>query len=100
LDVVREVRVEVAHDPGLHRVVEDREHELDSAEEVAIHPVRARAVDLLRAAVVEVEATAVLEEPADDRAHANVVRHAGHARAQAADAADDQIDVDARARRP
>ena len=41
----------------------------------------------------------MLEEAADDRAHPDVLRHAGNSRTQAADAADDEIDIDAGAGR-
>ena len=44
------------------------------------------------AAVVEPEDARVLEEASDDRPHRDPLAHAGHARPQAADAADDQVD--------
>ena len=77
----------------------DRHHDLDAAMEVARHPVRARDVDLVLAGVREVEDAPVLEVAIDDRAHLDVVAHAGHLRAQAADAADDERDRHARLRR-
>ena len=49
--------------------------------------------------VPETEDARVLEVAADDRAHRDVLRQAGHAGAQAADAADDQVDPRARRRR-
>src|SRR5262245_65647331 len=56
LDVVREVRLEpLADDARLELLVEDREAELDAPEEVAIHPVGARQVDVLLAVGAEVE---------------------------------------------
>src|SRR5690606_15274549 len=62
---------------------------------VAIHPVRARAVDLLAPAVAEVVAARMLEEAADDRADPDVLGDARKAGPQAADAADDEVDLDA-----
>jgi hypothetical protein len=44
-------------------------------------------------AVGEVEDARVLEEAADDADHPDAVARARHARPQAADAADDQVDV-------
>jgi hypothetical protein len=57
--------------------------DFDAAEEVALHPVRAGQIDVLGAVGVEVEDAVVLEEAADDRAHADVLRQALDARAQA-----------------
>jgi hypothetical protein len=48
----------------------------------------------------EPEDARVLEEPADDRAHPDVLREARDLRAQAAEAADHQIDRDSRSRGP
>jgi hypothetical protein len=98
LSVVGEIGVEVRHQARFEAFVANREHHLDAAEEVSIHPVRARTEDLLIAAVVEVVDAAVLEEPADDRAHPHVLGDAGDARSQTADAAHDEIHVDARGR--
>src|SRR6187399_3359459 len=44
---------------------------------------------------MEIKNAGVLEKAAEYRAHADVVRHAGNARAKGADAAHDQIDFDA-----
>ena len=52
----------------------------------------------LRAVVAEVEHARVLEEAADDRAHADVLRNARDARPQRAQAADDEVDLHAGAR--
>ena len=46
-------------------------------------------------AVAEAEDAGVLEEAADDRLDADALRQAGDARPQAADAAHDQVDLDA-----
>ena len=77
----------------------DRERHLDAPEEVALHPVGAGAVELGLAAVAEVAHARMLEEAADDRAHADVLRHARHSRPQRADAAHDEVDLHAGARR-
>ena len=70
----------------------DREHDLDAAAEVAGHPVGRGEEDLGLVAVLEVGDPRVLEVLVDDADDADVVRDAGHARPQAADAADDQVD--------
>ena len=54
----------------------DRDHHLDATMEVARHPVGARDVDLVLAAVREVEDAPVLEEAVDDRAHLDGLAHA------------------------
>src|SRR5262249_56240838 len=81
----------LADDALLERGIEHREAELDPAEEVARHPVGAREVHVFGAAVLEVEDARVLEEAADDRAHADVVREALDARPQRAYAAHHQV---------
>ena len=63
--------------------IEHRERDLDPAEEVASHPVGAREPDLVAAVVREIPDPAVLEEAADDRAHADVLGEALDARAAA-----------------
>src|SRR4030095_10360027 len=55
--------------------------------------------DFLVAAIVEIVDTAVFEEPADNRADADILRNAWHSRAEAADAAHDELHVDADVRR-
>src|SRR5205085_4222842 len=92
-------RVEApADDAALESGVEHREAELDAPEEVARHPVGAREVNVLGAAIVEVKDARMLEEAADDRAHTNVFRQAFNARAQRAHAAHDELDLHAGAR--
>jgi hypothetical protein len=78
--------------------IHDRREDLHAAVEVARHPVGARDVDLLVAAVGEAERAPVLEEAVDDRAHLDALGEARDARAQAADAAHEQLDLDARLR--
>ena len=71
----------------------------DAPVEVALHQVGAADVELRPPAVREPVDARVLEEPADDGADANALADAGHAGLQAADAADDQVDLDAGLRR-
>ncbi len=71
---------------------------LDPAHEVARHAIGRTDVVLLVAPVVEVVDPRVLEEPADDADHANVVRKAGNTRTQATRVANDEVDVHARLR--
>ena len=77
----------------------DREHDLDAPEEVAWHPIRARQEDLGAPRIAEVEHAAVLEEAVDDADHTDPLGDARQARAQAAGAPNDQVDVDAGLRR-
>src|SRR5512141_1575651 len=75
-------------------VVEDRCDALDPVVEVALHQVGGP--DVIPGAspiAAEPEDPRMLEEAADQRAHADVVRQAGYARPQAARTADDQIDA-------
>ena len=78
--------------------IEDREAGFDAAQQVALQPVGAGAEQFRLAVVAEPVHAAVLEEAADDRTHADVLRHARHARAQGAGAAHDQVDLHARLR--
>src|SRR6185503_15883555 len=97
--VVRERQLErLGEDARAQALVEDREAHLEAPEEVALHPVGARAQELLLAAGEEVVDARVLEEAPDDRAHPDVVGHAADPWPEAADAAHEQIDLDARLR--
>src|SRR5690606_6513550 len=87
LRIVREVRIEVTADASLEILVQDREHDLDAPKEVSVHPIGAGTVDLLVAIVVEVVATGMFEEAADDGAHPDALRNSGNARTQAANSA-------------
>ena len=82
--------------PGL----DDAHEGLDPAVEVAVHHARAADVDLRVAAVVEPEDARVLEEAAEDRAHADVLGQALDAGAQGADAAHPDVDLDPGDARP
>ena len=77
----------------------DRHGHLDAVVEVARHQVRGGDVDGLLALALEGVDARVLEQAPDDRDHADVLRDARHARAQAADAAHVQLHAHARAAR-
>src|SRR5262245_31778760 len=81
----------------VHGRIENRTKHLDPAVEVTRHHVRRGNIYCrlrVRQRVSRTKAidAAVLEEPANDRFHANVFRQPGHSRPQAADAANDKID--------
>src|SRR5690349_666219 len=84
----------VEHALGQDRV-EDRERHLDAAHQVAFHPVGAGAVDLRLVVVGEPVHAAVLEEPPDDRAHADAFGDARQPGPERAGAAYDQVDLHA-----
>src|SRR5262249_43055898 len=75
------------------------EHYFDALIEVARHPVGAAQINKGLAAVLEVEDSAVLQEPAHDAAHSNLLTDASEVRAQGAGAAHDKVDLDSRPRR-
>src|SRR4051812_45611628 len=96
LDVVGKVDAEnLAEHALLQRWVRDGDHHLDAVVEIARHQIRAADVDFLVAAVAEIPGAAVLEEPSDDAAHADVLAQAGNTWTQAADAAHDQVNTNA-----
>src|SRR3954454_21929216 len=75
-------------------MIDGHEH-LDPPIEVTRHPV-GRADEVQRLAVVamtEADDPGVLEVTTEDRTDPNVLTHAGHAGAQAADPAHDEIDL-------
>ncbi len=78
-----------------HRVF-DREHQFHAPVQVAAHQVGAAQEELRVSAVFEEKDTAVFQKPADDTDDADIVADAFDARSQAADAANDQVDGDAR----
>src|SRR5262249_50640545 len=73
--------------------VEDGEGDFDPAVEVARHPVRGGEEVLRLPRVVEIENPGVFQVAVDDGDDADVFGQAGHARAQTADAAHDQVDL-------
>ena len=92
--VILELDLKDLGEPFLQRRIHDGHHGLHSPIEVAGHEVRRPEVELGRVAVrAESKDSRVLEETAHQRAHSDAVRKAGHARAQAAETADDQIDL-------
>ncbi len=74
---------------------DDRHGELDAVVEVARHQVGGGDVDRVLAVALEGVDARVLEQPPDDRDDADVLRDAGHAWAQAADAAHVEVDLHA-----
>src|SRR5690606_32234139 len=95
LAVVGEADLEHRLQALLEERVQHRRDDLDAAVEVARHPVGGAEVVLRRAAVAEHPDARVLEEAPDDAHHADALGEAGDARAQATDAAHDEIDLDA-----
>src|SRR5262247_581695 len=89
---------DLADDALLDPFVFDREEDFDAAVEVAVHEVSAAQVDLFLTAVDEAIDAGMFEEAPDDAADADRLAAAGPAGAQAADAADDQVDGHALAR--
>lgn len=73
----------------------DGEDGFDSVEEVSGHPIGASDVNFWLAGVFEVENPAVFEEASHDAFDGDVFAEAGHAGSQAADAADDELRLDA-----
>ena len=100
VNVIGKIHVEAFVDDALAQFrVEDGKRDLDAAEQVASHPVGRREPHVRLAAVLEVPDAMVLEEAAEDRAHADVLGKAGHARPQRAGAAHDEVDLHTRLRR-
>ena len=75
--------------------VGDAHQRLDPPVEVAVHQVGRADPELGVVAGAEPVDPRVLQEPAEDRAHPDVLRQPGHARPERAHAADQQIDCDA-----
>src|SRR5678816_354937 len=98
LAVVLEIRREQGADSLVQPRVLHRRDGLHSSIEVARHPVGRADIELFVAAVGEVPQPRMLEETADDADDANAIADIGNARTEAADAAHDQIDCDARLR--
>ena len=78
--------------------VGDRRYYLDPAVQIARHPIRAAHIDLVVTAVSKIIDPAMFEQTADDAADLDIFGKSGHAGAQHAYAADDQVDLDAGAR--
>ena len=101
LFVVEEIRQHDLFEQLLvHRRVQDRRQRLDATIEIARHQIGRGNIELglgRGQAVAGAEGidAGVLEEAPDDRLDADVLRQARNARPQAADAAHDEIDLDA-----
>src|SRR5579875_1125861 len=76
----------------------NREQRLDAIIQVALHHIGATQPDLLIAAVAKVENTTMFQEASDYARDPDIVAYAGDARAQAADAAHDQVNAHTRLR--
>ena len=83
------------YDAAFGAGVEYWEADFYAAEKVALHPVGARQVHDFFTVREEIKDPMMFEEAADDGAHFDVFRHAGHAGAQGADAAYDEVDFHA-----
>ena len=99
--VVGEVELEDLVEPRAQPAIGDAQHRFDPAVEVARHHVGRsdHVLGVVATGLAESEDPRVLEEAADDRAHGDPLGQAGNARAQAADAAHDDVDARARDRR-
>jgi len=85
-------------DAALQPSIEDRERGLHAPEQVALHPVGACAVQLVRAAGLEEHHAAVFEETTQDRTHPDVLGDSRDAGSEATHASNDQVDLHARLR--
>src|SRR5262249_49548942 len=83
LGIVLEVVFEDLPDnPPAKHLTSYGEHYFDALIEVARHPVGAAQINKGLATVLEVEDSAVLQEPAHDAAHSNLLTDASEVRAQ------------------
>ncbi len=81
---------------GLHGRLLDWEQDFDPPIQVARHQIGAAHVKRRIAIVVEVVDARMLQEAADDTHHLDIIADSGDARTQAANTANDQIDLHAR----
>src|SRR5262249_39046266 len=94
LHVVREVLCQdLVANTAAQLSIFDRENQLDSPVEIARHQVGAAGMNLLIAAVTKIKNPAVLEKAANHARYTDCFAHARNARAQAADPADEQVDL-------
>src|ERR1039458_7807357 len=99
LDVVHQIfRQDLVADAPHQFLIFHREEQFHAAIEIARHQVGAAQIDFLLAPVAEIEDAAVFQEAAHDAGHANGIAHARNPRPEAADAAHQKIDADARLR--
>lgn len=98
VDAIHETSVQDGLQLRLEDVVGDGRAHLHATNKVAAHPVGAANVELGVALVVKAEDAVVFQETADDGHHAHVLGDARHARTQTADAAHNELDLDARGR--
>src|SRR6185369_1731760 len=86
------VQIEHPGQLGLRGDIGHLDQGFDPAIQVAVHQVGRTDPVLLVAFVAEPQNPRMLQEPADDRAHPDVLRQPRYPRAQGADPAHDQID--------
>ena len=96
LDRIDQFHIEDMDHFGSNLPVFDREEDLHAAVQVSGHPVCARGIHFGSSAVLKIEDAAVLQEIAHDGTHMNIFADTGYADLEAADAAHDEVDPDAR----
>jgi hypothetical protein len=78
--------------------IKNRSDHFNPSIKIACHPVGRANVNILIAAVQEIEDTTVLEKPAHNASHGNCLRQAGDAGSYHARTAHDQLNLHARLR--
>ena len=84
---------DLAGEPVLEPAVFHREHDLDAAEEISGHPVRASEQDFRVACVLEVKNAAVLQELVYHTGYSNALRQSRNSGPQAAGSPNHQLDT-------
>ena len=79
----------------LELFVEHRKTDLDAAEKIPVHPVRAGEIHVMLQIIAEIEDAGVFEKTSDHRAHPDVLRQSRHPGTQRAHTAHDQIHLHA-----
>ena len=79
----------------VERHVVDGCNSFHAAIEIARHPVGRAEKKLVVTAIRKVKKSRVLEEPPDDAHHSDAIAHPRNTRPQTADAAYDEVDLDA-----
>ena len=93
LAVIREIQLQVLRHARLQLLRFHRKRHFDAAEQIAVHPIGAAAVDFASARVFKIIDARMLEKSPDDRAHPDPVGDPLHPGPQAAHAANDEIDL-------
>src|ERR1700680_2062234 len=95
LSVVGEASFQQRPHARMQKAIFNWSDNLHAPIEVAGHPVGGSEVDLFVAVVPEIEDAGVLEKPPNDAYNSDSIADSGNSRPKAADAADDQIDLNA-----